>query len=177
MDASQFKQMFLPCSGQLYRMAWRLTGNRQAAEDLVQDTFMKLWTSRNKLPQGLSPGGYALTTMRHIHYDSMRQGQIKECDKPCEEIPAVSDTDIEQQAEKADMGRRLRELIGQLPCKQRQVMMMRDVEGLDSHAIQDMTGLSEANVRTLLCRARATVRQQFKKLMNYESQPNKGICG
>ena len=89
----------------------------------------------------------------------------------------MSDTDIEQQAEKADMGRRLRELIGQLPCKQRQVMMMRDVEGLDSPAIQDMTGLSEANVRTLLCRARATVRQQFKKLMNYESQPNKGICG
>lgn len=167
MDASQFKRLFIPHSDQLYRTALRLTNNRQAAEDLVQDTFLRLWTRRNDLPGDISSVGYALTTMRRIYYDGMRQGHINEIDKPADNMAEVSDTDISRQTETIDIGEKLKGLMLRLPDNQRQVMMMRDMEGLSSSQIRELTGLSEVNVRTLLCRARATVRKQLKQLLNY----------
>lgn len=167
MDASQFKRLFLPHSDQLYCIALRLTNNRQAAEDLVQDTFLRLWTRRNDLPGNISSGGYALTTMRHIFYDRMRQGRINEIDKPVDCMAVVSDTDISKQMETTDISEKLKGLMLRLPDSQRQVMMMRDMEGLSSSQIRELTGLSEANVRTLLYRARTTVKKQLKQLLNY----------
>lgn len=148
-------------------MALRLTNNRQAAEDLVQDTFLRLWTRRNDLPGDISSAGYALTTMRRIYYDGMRQGRINEIDKPADSMAGVSDTDIFRQTETIDIGEKLKGLMLRLPDNQRQVMMMRDMEGLSSSQIRELTGLSEVNVRTLLCRARATVRKQLKQLLSY----------
>ena len=49
MEASQFKSLFLPCHHKLYAVAWRLTGNSQAAEDLVQETYLRLWTKRHQI--------------------------------------------------------------------------------------------------------------------------------
>lgn len=50
------------------------------------------------------------------------------------------------------------------------VITMRDIEGLDSEEMQRVTGLTDINIRTLLSRARSTVRQQFKKLSAYEDR-------
>lgn len=60
----------------------------------------------------------------------------------------------------------LRHLISKLPVRQRQLMTMRDVEGLDSCQISELTGMSLVNIRTQLCRARTTVRQQFNCIIN-----------
>ena len=60
----------------------------------------------------------------------------------------------------------LRHLISKLPVRQRQLMTMRDVEGLDSSQISELTGMSLVNIRTQLCRARTTVRQQFNCIIN-----------
>ncbi len=167
MDASQFKEKFLPYSDHLYRVALRLLGNSQEAEDLVQDTFLRLWTRRDSLPKDLSPGGYALTVMRHIYYDHLRQKQVLEADKPSDEIQTASDADVGKQTENEDLGEKLRFLIAQLPDSQRRIMEMRDVEGMETSEIKKLTGLSESNIRTLLCRARTIVKQQFKQLVNY----------
>ena len=124
-------------------------------------------TRRDCLPRDLSPGGYALTVMRHIYYDRLRQGQVPEADKPSDEIQTASDTDVGRQAENDDLGEKLRSLIAQLPDSQRRIMEMRDVEGMETSEIKKLTGLSESNIRTLLCRARTIVKQQFKQLVNY----------
>lgn len=167
MDASQFKDTFLPFSEHLYRVGMRLLGNSQEAEDLVQDTFLRLWTHRDSLPKDLSPGGYALTVMRHIYYDRLRQGRIKEATKTSEEVQSVAELDVGKQAENEDLGEKLRSLIDLLPDNQRRIMEMRDVEGMETSEIKKLTGLSESNIRTLLCRARTIVRQQLKQLLNY----------
>lgn len=54
MDTAEFKQQFLPYHRKLYRVAFRLTGNPQDAEDMVQEAYLKLWNKRDELADVLN---------------------------------------------------------------------------------------------------------------------------
>ena len=164
MDASKFKQIFLPQCPRLYAVALRLTGNGQAAEDLVQDTLLRLWMKRDSLPPDFDAAGYAVITLRNIFLDGKRRRGIEEADEPLERLAVAYDGQADTEANETDDVALVRRLISQLPPKQRMVITMRDIEGLDSEEMRRATGLSDINIRTLLSRARSTVRQQFKKL-------------
>ena len=53
MDANDFKRLFLPYHRKLYRVAFRLLGNVQDAEDMVQEAYLKLWKRREELPSNI----------------------------------------------------------------------------------------------------------------------------
>lgn len=69
MEASQFKSLFLPCHHKLYAVAWRLTGNSQAAEDLVQETYLRLWTKRHQIADIENAEAYSISVLRRQFYD------------------------------------------------------------------------------------------------------------
>ncbi len=50
MKSSEFKLLVMPHSTRLYRMAFRLMGSREEAEDIVQEVYVKLWGMRRELP-------------------------------------------------------------------------------------------------------------------------------
>lgn len=66
MNASDFKQIFLPCHRRMYTAAWRLTGNQQEAEDLVQDAMMRLWIKRKNIEKPDNAEAFAVTTLRNL---------------------------------------------------------------------------------------------------------------
>lgn len=72
MQASDFKQLFLPCHRKLFSVAYRLMSNAQAAEDMVQETFLKLWMQRDKMEKVDNPEAYSITVLRRLFYDKMR---------------------------------------------------------------------------------------------------------
>ena len=49
MNQQEFKQQFMPFHRMLYRVAFELTGNTQDAEDLLQDTYLRIWQKREVL--------------------------------------------------------------------------------------------------------------------------------
>lgn len=51
MNAENFKQRYLPFHDKMYRLAFRYTGSRENAEDMVQETYLKLWKKRDELPE------------------------------------------------------------------------------------------------------------------------------
>lgn len=75
MDVTQFKQLFLPCSNQLYNIAFRLTHDVQRAEDLVQETYLRLWTKRNSLDKVEYVLTYSVGVLRHIFMDQLRSNK------------------------------------------------------------------------------------------------------
>lgn len=64
MDTAEFKQQFLPYHRKLYRVAFRLTGNPQEAEDMVQEAYLKLWNKRDELASVLNTEAYCVTLVK-----------------------------------------------------------------------------------------------------------------
>ena len=161
MDSRRFKETFLPCARPIYWAAFRLTGNTAEAEDLVQDTFLKLWMNRQKMPDIDNATSYAVQTMRHLYFNRSRKQQPGETDIAKMEI-AVDDN-LEREIELRSDSRQVMHIISQLPEQQRQVVTLRDVDDMSYEEIARQTGLSMGNIRVVLSRARKTIRDKFIK--------------
>lgn len=170
MDAISFKQQFLPCHPKLYRVAFRLMGNAQDAEDMVQEAYLKLWRKRDELVDILNTEAYCVTLVKNVCYDSLRSFHLDEGNRPFEELNLATASDIGREMERKDEVNHLRRLIGQLPEQQKRVMMLRDLNDCSFEEIEKATGLNSINIRVLLSRARKKIREQFNEIMNYESK-------
>ena len=169
MDADEFKRMFLPCHSQLYGVAFRLTHNEQDAQDIVQETFLKMWSRRDKLVDIDNPSAFAVATLRNVFVDSLRRAPRETfSDVDAQGLTIVSDTDVGHKIEATDSFDLVMELIDRLPPNQRDVMKLRDIADLGYDAIEDATGLSPGNIRTLLSRARKKIKEQYLALLKYE---------
>ena len=164
MQASDFKQLFLPCHRKLFSVAYRLMGNAQAAEDMVQETFLKLWMQRDKIERVDNPEAYSITVLRRLFYDKMRTGHLQEVDKDVGSLQVTSSQNISRQLEAADEYQRVRQLISHLPELQGRIMLMRDVEDRSFEEISIEIGLTEVNIRSILSRARKKIREQIKTM-------------
>ena len=164
MQASDFKQLFLPCHRKLFSVAYRLMSNAQAAEDMVQETFLKLWMQRDKMEKVDNPEAYSITVLRRIFYDKMRAGHLQEVDKDVGSLQVSSSQNISKQLEEADEYQCIRQLITHLPEPQARIMLMRDIEDRSFEEISIETGLTEVNIRSILSRARKKIREQIKAM-------------
>ena len=164
MQASDFKQLFLPCHRKLFSVAYRLMSNAQAAEDMVQETFLKLWMQRDKMEKVDNPEAYSITVLRRIFYDKMRARHLQEVDKDVGSLQVSSSQNISKQLEEADEYQRVRQLITHLPEPQARIMLMRDIEDRSYDEISIETGLTEVNIRSILSRARKKIREQIKAM-------------
>lgn len=162
MDAETFKKEFLPYHQKLYRIAYRIVQDVANAEDIVQDTFIKLWNKRNEMSDIENTEAFAIIILRNTCLDFLR--------KTKNEYHAAYDTNIPEtaslskQIELQDDAQKVKQLINRLPDQQRQVMMMKHWDGYSDEEIEQVTGLSPGNIRVILSRARKTIREQFLKI-------------
>lgn len=170
MDAASFKQQFLPCHQKLYRVAFRLMGNAQDAEDMVQEAYLKLWKKREDLIDIQNIEAYCVTLIKNVCYDALRAFHLDEDNRPPEELNVTAASNIAQEVERKDEMAHLRKLISQLPEQQKRVMLLRDLNDCSFDEIEKATGLNAVNIRVLLSRARKKIREQFNEIINYEGK-------
>jgi len=159
MTAQEFKQRFMPFHRLLYRVAYHLTGNAQDAEDLLQDTYLKLWTKRDDLPPEAQTEAYLITLMRNLYRDQRRlkSNIVHETYEPDKSYEPY-----EEEEEDLDNRAELQELIEKLPDKQRAVMKAHIVEDKTYEEIERDTGLSNGNIRVIISRAKQTIIKLWK---------------
>ena len=164
MDAREFKQRFLPHHRLLYRVAYHLTGNAQDAEDLLQDTYMKLWQKRDALRDEGVNEAYLATLMRNLFRDQRRLKRIDTSAELDADAEPPDERSLSRIMEVTDEALQMTELMDKLPEREGKVIRMHIVEERSYEEIERDTGLSQGNIRIIVMRAKQKLKQQFQKL-------------
>jgi RNA polymerase sigma-70 factor (ECF subfamily) len=158
----------LPLKNELYRLALRITLNSAEAEDVVQDTLIKVWDKRDSWQEINSVEAFSLTICRNLALDRLKKKSNDNLSIEEESTEPVSATSnpLEQtlQNDRIDQVRRL---INELPEKQRSCIQLREFEGKSYKEVAEVLGISEEQVKVNIFRARQTIKQRFEKLDQY----------
>jgi len=141
-----------------YRLAYQVLGNGQAAEDAVQDAFLKLWTGTAQYdPSRGSLRGLLLTITRHTSIDFMRRGARRQRTEGtyCMEATYVTDGP-ERDTERADEAEHVRDALRLLPAEQRRAIVMAYFSGLTR---REIAASSTVPVGTVKSRMRLGMRK------------------
>ena len=162
-----FQTDILPLKNELYRLALRITMNAAEAEDVVQETMMKVWTRREQWDQIESIEAFCLTICRNLSLDKIRRmdNQTQSLDAAYDPKDQHVASNPEEQAVQSDRIQLVRQLISQLPEKQRSCMQLRDMEGKSYKDIATILDITEEQVKVNIFRARQTIREKFKKFL------------
>lgn len=136
----------------------------ETAEDIVQETLIKLWNIRDRLSATSSVDALALTIARRRCIDLLRGNKgvktpIDTFDAPDSSTLSALEAIIEDEnAARADR------ILSQLPPVQQAILRMRHIDGLDIAEIARITGATPNAVRVNLSRARHSVRSIFMNM-------------
>ena len=143
----------LACLPRLRRYARGLTGDRNAADDLVQDTFAQAWARISTWRPGGDMRAWLFGIMHNLHIDQRRRPALvttrldEEADLPTRagQLSALEARDIEA-------------ALRMLSADQRQVLLLVALEGMAYEAVAQMLGIPLGTVMSRLSRARSRLR-------------------
>lgn len=170
MKTVSFRNDVLPLKNELFRLALRITLNEAEAEDVVQETMIKVWNRRDDWQHIDSIEAFCLTVCRNLALDKAKkmgnrsEGLEGSGGDPSDESFSA---DPERAAVLNDTMAILRRLMDSLPEKQRSVMHLRDIEGKSYKEIAVVMGISQEQVKVNLFRARQAIRHKYIQTERY----------
>lgn len=167
MDVERFKQRYLPLHPKLYRIAYAIVENKADAEDILQEAYCKLWNKREELEEILNAEAFCVTLIKNLCLDFLRSPKANREKEALEVVVIATDSSPEKEIEAQDDIRHIQGLIDQLPENQKQIIRLRGIEDCSFEEIEQLTGLSASNIRTLLSRARKFIREKLEKSNSY----------
>ena len=167
MQEISFRDDILPLKDKLFRLALRITFDRAEAEDVVQDTMIRVWNKREEWTQFGSIEAYCLTVAKNLAIDrsQKKEAQNVELTPEMEEESEISGP-YDQLVNNERMSI-IHRLINELPEKQRLIMQLRDIEGESYKEIAKILNLTEEQVKVNLFRARQKVKQRYLEIDEY----------
>ena len=164
MKSSEFKLLVMPYSDRIYRMAFRLMGNREEAEDIVQEVYLKLWGMRAELGNYRSIEALCIRITRNLGLDMLRRRKVNQEAMKTERSRAGGYMDLpSDNLEKEEEARTVHTLIAALPEPQRSLVHLRHLEGKEYEEIAEMVNMNVNAIRVSISRARKQMREILEK--------------
>lgn len=165
---TQFERLMLPHLDSAYHLARWLVRNEHDAEDQVQEAYLRAYRF---FPQFRGGDGRAwlLTIVRNVCYSWLRRNRIDDLAEPFDEEvhtgAAVAAVDVHERRDQAEL---LNRALEQMPALFREVIVLRELEGLSYKEIADVADVPIGTIMSRLARARrhlqAEVARQMKPL-------------
>ena len=153
-----FHTQYLSLADALYKVAFYILETQQDAEDAVQELYLKLWKNKDVLDGIKNPKAYAMTILRNLCLDRIRQSSRIAEEEPAEQNEAS--TDPYRQMDEKERLEKVLAAVKSLPERQREILILRTIQGLSFEEITERTGMNYLTIRVLLSRARQTIRKK-----------------
>ena len=144
-------------SDRLYRFVLKSIKDIQKAEDIVQDSYEKLWKNVGNVNFD-KVKSYLFTTAYHTMIDRIRKENRSSFSE---------DLNLEEQSHEnnySDLSEVLEEAVNRLPDIQRMVLLLRDYEGYSYSEIGKLTQLNESQVKVYIYRARVFLKKYIGRI-------------
>jgi len=160
MDRTQYNRCVEQYADRLFRFAFSSLRNREQAEDVVQESFARIWEKVENV-EFEKAEYYLFTTAHHAMIDEVRHRQrFASVEEP---LPAEANITPRQYP---DVNEVLHKALATLPEQQRDALLLRDYEGYSYQEIGNITGMSEAQVKVNIFRARTALKNKLKSIDN-----------
>lgn len=166
-DRGAFSELYKRHRRALYAFCARLLGDTQAAEDAVHDTFMKLSTESGSIAQPAALKSWLFTVARNEALMAIRG---RRDGTPGRAESVWDDETPESLAEKSDLRRLVQGALGRLKVEYREVLLLREFEGLSYPEIASITGDSASSVKSRLFKARRALAGKLEGIWNEERE-------
>ena len=138
----------------IYRFARRILGSPEEARDVTQETFMRLAGERRPNSQGPLKG-WLFTVVRNLCIDYLRK-QSRHAEAHYDEFS--HDAKCEPRPARGEAVDAVREAVNRLDFEHREVLILREFEGMSYTEIAAVVGCPEGTVKSRIARARAQLR-------------------
>jgi RNA polymerase sigma-70 factor (ECF subfamily) len=147
-----FEAFVRESSGPLFGQAYLLAGDRHSAQDLVQETFVRVWQHWGRVSTYDNPMGWARHVLHNLAVSRWRrhkvQARVTEVDVPAA-APDIGHLDVV-------------EALGRLPERQRRAIVLHDVVGMSVEEVAVEMNAPQGSVRAWLSRSRAALAADLK---------------
>ena len=167
MQEISFRNDILPLKDKLFRLALRITLNRAEAEDVVQDTMIRVWNKRDEWQQFESVEAYCLIVAKNLAIDRSQKKDAQNVELSPEMAEEADTSGPYDRLVNNERMKIIHRLIDELPEKQRLIMQLRDIEGESYKDIAKVLQLTEEQVKVNLFRARQKVKQRYIEIDEY----------
>jgi len=180
-DDEAFAQLMRDNEKRIYNLTLRMTGNPEDAMDLAQETFLNAWRGLKffKGDSAFSTWVYRLASnacIDHLRRKKRRQdiSAPMPADDEDDSQPDIPDERFqpEQELERQELRRAVAQGLEQLSEEHRQVLVMREINGLSYQEIADVLDLEAGTVKSRIARARNSLRKILVESGNFSSPPS-----
>ena len=183
-DFVAFQELVSRFQSRVFRVAWRIVGQRQDAEDVTQQTFLSVMDHLSDFREESSVAtwilriatNHALKVLRKrrgLPTVSLEAPTNDEADSyatlPHPEFIAQWRDEPSRLAQQREVRQLIETALEELPEKYRVVFVLRDIEGLSVKETAEALGLSDANVKVRLLRARLDLRERLTRALGDEA--------
>ena len=177
-DVDAFEVLVERYQRKMLNIAYRMTGNYEEACDIVQEAFVSAYRTIKKFRGEARFSTWLYTiTVNHAknrlkHMQSLSRHEVVSIDDPVESEdgpytvePASGETPIVEQLERKEIQEKVQHCISSLDEDQREVLVLRDIQGCSYEEISDILKLPDGTVKSRLFRARDAMKHCLKKVI------------
>jgi RNA polymerase sigma-70 factor (ECF subfamily) len=170
-DRAAFDSLVGYCAPRLFNLAYRLMGNRDDADDITQEAFLRIYQALPRFKWDASFNSWMYKIISNLCFDEMKRRKKRPLNFA--EITAEGENEPEFTAENSDPADRIiksteskivQQAINELPAEARAIIVMFDVQGMSYLEIADIMKLNMGTVKSRLNRVRHTLREKIDKM-------------
>jgi RNA polymerase sigma-70 factor, ECF subfamily len=162
-DAKAYRELVRRHAEKLHHYALRLLRNSADAEDVIQDTFLRLWLRATDYMPTARVATWLHRITHNLALDRLRSRKYTEELADESELAHIPESQSDQLETKRD-AEALHQALDALPSRQAAALVLVHLNGLSGKEASEVLGVGEAAIESLLARARRNLKAQMDKL-------------